>query len=157
MRLSMFKKGLKRATLLDNRGAAAVEFAIIFPLLILLIVLLIDFGRLFFVQISLNAASREAARWSSLSVAPLDVANRTNASSPGVAVMSSLSASQLVVTSVTTCTPTLTNESTEVTVAINFKWITPGGLVKIFSPNSTLANSGGMQLQSKGQMLCSAF
>jgi hypothetical protein len=29
--------------------------------------------------------------------------------------------------------------------------------VKIFSPNSTLANSNGMQLQSKGQMLCSAF
>ena len=152
----MFQKGLKRAKLMDNRGAAAVEFAVIFPLLILLILLLIDFGRLFFVQIGLNAASREAARWSSLSMAATEVSSRTNASAPGVAAVASLSPSQLVVTSVTTCNATVSDESTKVTVGINFKWITPGPLVQIFAPNSTFINSGGMQLLSKGQMLCSA-
>jgi hypothetical protein len=43
-------------------GSAAVEFALVLPLVVLLIFGLIDFGRLFFVKISLTSASREAAR-----------------------------------------------------------------------------------------------
>lgn len=46
-------------------GAAAVEFALILPLLVLLLLGLIDFGRLFFTQISLTSSSREAVRASS--------------------------------------------------------------------------------------------
>lgn len=49
----------------SDKGAAAVEFALLLPLVALLIFGLIDFGRLFFVQISLTSASREAARTSS--------------------------------------------------------------------------------------------
>lgn len=49
----------------SNKGAAAVEFAILLPLITLLVFGLIDFGRLFFVQISLTSASREAVRTSS--------------------------------------------------------------------------------------------
>ena len=49
----------------SQRGAAAVEFALLLPLVALIIFGLIDFGRLFFVQISLTSASREAVRASS--------------------------------------------------------------------------------------------
>jgi len=49
----------------SQKGAAAVEFALLLPLVALLIFGLIDFGRLFFVQISLTSASREAVRASS--------------------------------------------------------------------------------------------
>ena len=49
----------------SEKGAAAVEFALLLPLVTLLIFGLIDFGRLFFVQISLTSASREAVRASS--------------------------------------------------------------------------------------------
>lgn len=52
----------------NETGAAAVEFALILPLVIVLIFALIDFGRLFFVQISLTSASREAVRVSSFFV-----------------------------------------------------------------------------------------
>ena len=49
-----------------ERGATAVEFALILPLLLVLLFGLIDFGRMGFVQVSLTAASREGARYSSL-------------------------------------------------------------------------------------------
>jgi hypothetical protein len=50
------------STCQKDLGAAAVEFALILPLVVLLVFGLIDFGRLFFVKISLTSASREAAR-----------------------------------------------------------------------------------------------
>lgn len=52
----------------SKKGAAAVEFALILPLVTLLLFGIIDFGRLFFVQISLTSASREAVRTSSFSI-----------------------------------------------------------------------------------------
>jgi Flp pilus assembly protein TadG len=45
-----------------ERGAAAVEFALVLPVLILLILGLLEFGRLYNVQISLANAAREGAR-----------------------------------------------------------------------------------------------
>ena len=50
----------------SSRGTTAVEFAIVVPLLLLILLGIIDFGRLLFVQVSLNAASREGARAASL-------------------------------------------------------------------------------------------
>ncbi len=45
-----------------ERGAAAVEFAIILPVLIVLLVGIIEFGRAFQVQATLAAAAREGVR-----------------------------------------------------------------------------------------------
>lgn len=46
----------------ERRGAAAVEFAIVFPLLAILAFGAIDFGRAFFLRNSLITAAREGAR-----------------------------------------------------------------------------------------------
>lgn len=46
----------------NDRGAAAVEFALILPVLILLILGLVEFSRLFNIQISLTNSAREGAR-----------------------------------------------------------------------------------------------
>jgi Flp pilus assembly protein TadG len=43
-------------------GAAAVELALVLPILLLLIFGIIDFGRLYFAQITLTDAAREGAR-----------------------------------------------------------------------------------------------
>ena len=46
-----------------SRGQAVVEFAIIAPLLFLLLLIAVDFGRLFFTYIQVTNASREAAAY----------------------------------------------------------------------------------------------
>ena len=53
---------IRRRVLRDSRGAAVVEFAIIFPVLAMLIFGVIDFGRAFFLRTNLVAAVREGAR-----------------------------------------------------------------------------------------------
>ncbi len=50
-----------RRTTSASRGQAMVEFALILPLLLLVLLLAIDFGRVFFGWVALNNASRIAA------------------------------------------------------------------------------------------------
>ena len=51
--------------LADSRGATVVEFAIVVPLLLVLVFGIIDFARYFSVASSVNTASRESARYGS--------------------------------------------------------------------------------------------
>jgi Flp pilus assembly protein TadG len=43
-------------------GSAAVEFALVLPILVLLVFAIIDFGRIFFEQSTLSGAAREGVR-----------------------------------------------------------------------------------------------
>lgn len=45
------------------RGQALVEFALVFPLILLIIILFIEFGRIIYYYSALNNAVREAARY----------------------------------------------------------------------------------------------
>ena len=45
-----------------DRGAAAVEFALVFPLLLIMLFAIIDFGWVLNQQMSVTAAARESAR-----------------------------------------------------------------------------------------------
>ena len=51
-----------RSRLRDERGASAVEFGMIVPLLLVLLLGIIEFGHAFQVQGTLSAAAREGAR-----------------------------------------------------------------------------------------------
>ncbi|MBW8066617.1 MAG: pilus assembly protein [Ferrovum sp.] len=50
----------------SERGVAAVEFAIIFPLMLLLMFGIIEFGTMMYDQIMVTNAAREGARWGSV-------------------------------------------------------------------------------------------
>jgi Flp pilus assembly protein TadG len=72
----------------SERGAAAVEFAIVMPLVLLLVCGIVDFGRMLNVQITLSAAAREGARWEALrlpTTTGVSTASRVVTAAPGVA------------------------------------------------------------------------
>jgi len=51
-----------------KRGAAAVEFALVLPLLVALVLGIVDFGRAYNQQITLTQIAREGARLASLGI-----------------------------------------------------------------------------------------
>lgn len=134
-----------------DRGAAAVEFAIVVPLLLLILLALVDFGRLFFVQVSLAGASREGARAASVGRSAADVATVVQASSPGVARVSSLGASTALTVLQGACTGTPGAQTSAVTVSVPFHWVTPVELLQFYDSDSTL---GELELSSRSEMLC---
>jgi len=46
----------------DDRGAAAVEFALVFPLLVVLLFGIVEFGSIYNAQVMITGAAREGAR-----------------------------------------------------------------------------------------------
>ncbi|MDR6505367.1 TadE/TadG family type IV pilus assembly protein [Arthrobacter oryzae] len=70
-----------------DRGAVAVEMAIVLPVLLLLLIGIMEFGRAFNVQVSLTQAAREGARHAAIHYddASLDVAGTASAAAPSLA------------------------------------------------------------------------
>ena len=114
----------------SDRGAAAVEFALVLPLLLLLVLGIIDFGRLYFTQITLTDAAREGVRVLALGTADPTVTTQT-------------AASGVVGTVLVTPTP-CTNGDVEVQAQVAFHFLTPG--------LETLL--GGNLVTGKGVMRC---
>lgn len=121
-----------------DRGAAAVEFALILPLLLLVLFAIIDFGRMFNAQITITEAAREGAR----------------AVAYGQPAGPRVSAATNGLTGVTTTTTACPNANgyAEVKLGYSFEFVTPFAvLAEMFgsSPSGTVA------LQGSGVMTCS--
>ncbi|MBT2552948.1 TadE/TadG family type IV pilus assembly protein [Arthrobacter sp. ISL-5] len=54
------------ASRIGEKGAAAVEFALILPILLMLVLGIFEFGRAFNIQVALSEAAREAARYAAV-------------------------------------------------------------------------------------------
>jgi Flp pilus assembly protein TadG len=123
----------------DERGSAAVEFALVLPLLLMLVFGIIDFGRMYNAKITLNEAAREGARSAALQTA-----------ASGISRAASLTADIGPTTqAITDCTDDAAVQA-EATIQYNFKFVTPlGFMAGIFS-----GGGGVVQLQSKGVMPC---
>ena len=70
----------------DDRGAVMVEFAIILPILLMLLMGIIEFGRAYNIQVSIQAAAREGARELALAHNRADVDSAVHADAPSVTI-----------------------------------------------------------------------
>jgi Flp pilus assembly protein TadG len=123
---------------LGDRGAAAVEFALVLPLLLLLIFGIIDFGRMLNAKITLTEAAREAARSAALQTAADGIA-RAAAMTGAIGTTSP---------TVTDCTDDSADEAVA-TITYNFRFVTPIGFMAGF-----LSSGDTVQLQAKSVMPC---
>jgi len=121
-----------------ERGASAVEFALIVPLLILLVLGIAEFGHAFQVQGTLSAAAREGVRAMALQNDP--AAARTAAQNAAASLRPTLTNAQIVV-SPPTCPAT--GAPTNVRVTINYRM-----------PYLTGFFGSGVQLTGTGVMRC---
>jgi len=125
-----------------DRGAAAVEFALLFPILLLIVFGIIDFGRALNAQITLTQAAREGARLAA--VGQPNVAARTQAAATGLNPVS---------VSVTGC-PTGAGLGVDAVVraTYSFSFVTPVGAIAGLFGGSGLGSP--ITLRARGVMPC---
>ncbi|BCJ71815.1 hypothetical protein CS0771_13590 [Catellatospora sp. IY07-71] len=129
-----------------DRGAAAVEMAFVLPLLLLLVLGIIDFGRMLNAQISVTEAAREGARAATISSVAGAAQTRVNKVNTDYTVDTGAS---------TFCpaSPTAGSDAT-VVVTYTFEWITPvGGIASMFGGASF---GDDITITGKGVMPCRA-
>ena len=105
-----------------ERGASAVEFAIVLPVLFLLIAAIVDFGRAYFYQIQLANSAREGARAAAVgTLTTTEIQDRAKAAIGGIPV------ADLSFPGMVTCGTT----NASVTVQASFQWLVMGPAVRI--------------------------
>lgn len=121
----------------DERGAAAVEFAIVVPVLLLLVVGIAEFGRAYSTAAVLSGAAREGARTMALQ-------NSTSAArtaAQGAATGLTLSSSQIAI-SPSACPAAGSGTTTLMTVTITYPMPFLSG---VFGSSVTLHGKGVMR------------
>lgn len=144
-----------RATRRSSPGAAAVEFAIIAPLFLLIVLFMVDAGRILYVKSSLLNSSSQGAREAALGATSAQVITTARNAAPGVISMANSTDTQVTVVINTACPAVLTPANVEmaaVTTSITYKWTTPLALLRIFTPAQS--RPGTMVLSSSSQWLC---
>lgn len=142
----------------DDRGAAAVEMAIVLPLLLLVLFGLVDFGRMYNTQMQLTQAAREAVRVMALggtndavqmALVKNDAQNRVVAATGGLDPVPSAAFPQ-------SCAAVDITSNAKVTVSYNFRFITPLGPIARLIGASSLPGAGDVKvLSADGVMRCS--
>ncbi len=125
------------ARLLGERGAAAVEFALVAPVLLLLLFGIIEFSKAFHNQANLSAAAREGARSMALGHTPAEGRAAVRAAAGGL----TLPDARITMTP-TSCAGAPRN--TTVTVTVRYHQTAVGGLL----------GTAGFDLTGKAAMRC---
>lgn len=122
-----------------ERGAAAVEFAIVVPVLVMLLLGIMEFSRAYNAQASLSAAAREGVRVMALSNDP--AASRTAAKNTAVSLNPALADSDITFKNLDIGTTTCA-AGNRISVTITYTLSTMTGI------------AGPFALTGQGAMLC---
>lgn len=117
-----------------ERGAAAIEFALILPILVVLVFGVIEFGRVFNAQISITNAAREGARYMAIHNSAADA--RTAAANAAPSLTPALSVGSVDVSPA----PCVLGSPVTVTVHYTVDFVTG-----YFGANIPLTGKGVMQ------------
>jgi Flp pilus assembly protein TadG len=123
----------------SERGAAAVEFAIVVPVLISLLLGIMEFSRAYNAQASLSAAAREGVRVMAITNDP--AASRTAAENTAVSLNPLLADSNITFKNLDTGTTTCSSGS-RIAVTITYTLSTLTGI------------AGPFTMTGQGAMLC---
>jgi Flp pilus assembly protein TadG len=125
-----------------DRGAVAVEFALLLPVLLLLVFGLVDFGRALNAQITLTQAAREGVRLAALGQP--NVISRTQAAATGLSP---------VTVTVTSCAAGAgLGVNAVVQTSYSFSFITPVGAIARLLGGAGFGSS--ITLTAQGVMPC---
>jgi Flp pilus assembly protein TadG len=129
-----------------DRGSVAVEFALLLPVLLLLIFGIIDFGRAINDQITLTQAAREGARLASLGYSTSAVTTRAQSAATGL--------SPVPTVSVTTACPTGAGTGVDAVVKLTytFSFVTPVGAFAAMFGTASFGST--LSLSATGEMPC---
>ena len=119
-----------------DRGAAAVEFALVAPFLLLMVLGIAEFGRAFHIQATLSQAAREGVRVMALQNNPAGAVAATQAAAPTLTLTN-------VAVSPSTCVASGLTPAATATVTVTYS----------FTFISALFGSG-MTLTGRGVMRC---
>ena len=129
-----------------DRGSVAVEFALLLPVLLLIIFGVIDFGRAISAQITLTQAAREGARLASLGYSTSAVQTRAQSAATGL--------SPVTVTVSSSC-PSGAGTGVDAVVQTSyvFSFVTPVGAFASMFGSATFGSST-LTLTATGEMPC---
>jgi len=129
-----------------DRGAVAVEFALLLPVLLLLIFGIIDFGRAINDQITLTQAAREGARLAALGYSTSAVTTRAQSAAIGL--------SPVPTVTVTSACPTGAGTGVDAVVKVSytFSFVTPVGAFAAMFGTASFGST--LSLSATGEVPC---
>jgi Flp pilus assembly protein TadG len=136
----------------SQRGAAALEFALVFPVLLLLLVGIVDFGMLMSTQSVVANAAREGARTAALTNNAMSAQSAVAKAISGMPGATNIGTTVTVACTTATGDPCSLSDSTPdagstVTVTVNYlhTWVSP--VLLGLSPTTTLHASSFMRIE----------
>jgi Flp pilus assembly protein TadG len=132
------RKRLHTAALRDERGATVVEFALIVPLLIVLVLGIAEFGHAFQVSGTLSAAAREGVRIMALQNDPVAARAAVRTASPSL--NPTVTDAEITISPASCPVTGTTNSTVRLTVTYPMPFLT-----HFFGSSATLHGTGVMR------------
>lgn len=123
----------------SERGAVAVEFALLIPILIMILLGIMEFGRAYNVQMSLTNAAREGARSVAINTVEADALAAAKNSAPTLnpQLKNTDVAFKYQAIPATTPSPTACSPGRQVTVTVTYSLSTMTGIAGPFAMTGT--------------------